>query len=284
MDARATTLSLRRRFPPPRRLGRGPSGARRAHRPLSRPLPGPAPRSSPSESLRRPRLAVTPYVRLSPTTSCDTLSARRASTVRHGPARARRVIARDRGRAARHPSHRPPGARCTLLGTAAGTPRASLTGYLGGLVDARSSGTLLIERPCRLAALITCGAAGARRAPAPSTPHGARVVGLVFTPLVARTDGPRCSPSATRLRRGRPNSAGEGAFIRECSPRYLPNVCCRPFWSMGTVRPRLRHLHRALASPSAWRSASAARPRLGPHHLRELYASITGAGSGGRSP
>lgn len=71
----------------------------------------------------------------------------------------------------------------TLLGTAAGTALGLLTGYLGGWADAVIGRLIevLLSLPLIIVALLVLVALG------PSTGTVIVVVGLVFTPLVART-------------------------------------------------------------------------------------------------
>ena len=71
----------------------------------------------------------------------------------------------------------------TLLGTAAGTTLGLVTGYLGGIVDAVAGRLIevLLSLPLIIVALLVLVALG------PSSLTVILVVGLVFTPLIART-------------------------------------------------------------------------------------------------
>jgi peptide/nickel transport system permease protein len=71
----------------------------------------------------------------------------------------------------------------TLLGTVAGTTLGLITGYFGGIIDMLLSRMIevLLALPLIIVALLALVALG------PSTPTVIIVIGLIFTPLIART-------------------------------------------------------------------------------------------------
>jgi peptide/nickel transport system permease protein len=71
----------------------------------------------------------------------------------------------------------------TLLGTVAGATLGLITGYFGGIIDTLLSRVIeaLLALPLIIVALLALVALG------PSTPTVIIVIGLIFTPLIART-------------------------------------------------------------------------------------------------